>query len=234
MFANLDLIDGDATGDINDFWNDRDYNKDVSKVKAAVFESHGINDDNVRPDQMSRWWAGLAANNVPRKLWLSLEGHVDPFEYRRTEWVNTLHRWFDYWLQGVQNGIMGEPRVDIETSADTFTTYADWPIPGTTPTDVFLSGRGTGKSGTLSLASGGDNDTPRVHGQQPVRDQRDHHAERQPGQPPVLPDDEAQGAAAPLGHADHRPAGVAQHAAEQPRRAPRRLRSGHQDRPRRQ
>ena len=54
----------------------------------------------------SRWWAGLAANNVPRKLWLSLEGHVDPFEYRRTEWVNTLHRWFDYWLQGVQNGIM--------------------------------------------------------------------------------------------------------------------------------
>ena len=102
VFANLDLIDGDATGDINDFWNDRDYNKDVSKVKAAVFASHGINDDNVRPDQFSRWWAGLAANNVPRKVWLSLEGHVDPFEYRRTEWVNTLHRWFDYWLQGVR------------------------------------------------------------------------------------------------------------------------------------
>ena len=53
-----------------------------------------------------QWWAGLAANNVPRKLWLSLEGHVDPFDYRRTEWVDTLHRWFDYWLQGVQNGIM--------------------------------------------------------------------------------------------------------------------------------
>ena len=51
---------------------------------------------------LSRWWAGLAANNVPRKLWLSLEGHVDPFEYRRAEWVNTLHRWFDYWLQGVR------------------------------------------------------------------------------------------------------------------------------------
>ncbi len=67
---------------------------------------------------MSRWWAGLTANNVPRKLWLSQEGHVDPFDYRRTEWVDTLHRWFDYWLQGVQNGIMSEPRVDIETSAE--------------------------------------------------------------------------------------------------------------------
>ena len=158
VFANLDLIDGDATGDINDFWNDRDYNKDVSKVKAAVFESHGINDDNVRPDQMSRWWAGLAANNVPRKLWLSLEGHVDPFEYRRTEWVNTLHRWFDYWLQGVQNGIMAEPRVDIETSANTFQTYADWPIPNTTPTDVYLGGRSAGQSGSLLLSSGGGTD----------------------------------------------------------------------------
>ena len=63
-----------------------------------------------------KWWAGLAANNVPRKLWLSLEGHVDPFDYRRAVWVDTLHRWFDYWLQGVPNGIMNEPRVDIETS----------------------------------------------------------------------------------------------------------------------
>ena len=25
-------------------------------------------------------------------------------------WVDTLHRWFDYWLQGVQNGIMNEPQ----------------------------------------------------------------------------------------------------------------------------
>ncbi len=108
---------------------------------------------------MSRWWTGLAANNVPRKLWLSLEGHVDPFEYRRTEWVNTLHRWFDYWLQGVQNGIMAEPRVDIETSANTFTTYSDWPIPNTTPTDVYLGGRSAGQSGSLLLSSGGGTDS---------------------------------------------------------------------------
>jgi X-Pro dipeptidyl-peptidase len=159
IFDGLNLIDGDDTGDINPFWNDRDYAKDVSKVKAAVFESHGINDDNVRPDQMYRWWTGLAANGTPRKLWLSLEGHVDPFEYRRSAWVDTLHRWFDYWLQGVQNGIMSEPRVDIETSADTFTTYADWPIPNTTPTDVYLGGRGAGKSGSLLLSSGGDSDS---------------------------------------------------------------------------
>src|SRR3954447_6935681 len=159
VFTGLDSVDGDVDGDINPFWQDRNYTKDVAKVKAAVFESHGINDDNVRPDQMYRWYTGLAANNVPRKLWLSLEGHVDPFEFRRTEWVNTLHRWFDYWLQGVNNGIRAQPRVDIETSADTFTTYADWPIPNTTATDVYLGGRGAGKSGSLLLGPGGDSDS---------------------------------------------------------------------------
>ena len=152
-------IDGDETGDINTFWNDRDYNKDVSKVKASVFISHGINDDNVRPNHFSQWWAGLAANNVPRKMWLALNGHVDPFEYRRAAWVDTLHRWFDYWLQGVNNGIMSEPRVDVETAGDTWATYADWPIPGTVNTDVYLGGRSDTTSGSLLLGSGGSTDT---------------------------------------------------------------------------
>jgi len=45
----------------------------------------------------------VTANDVPRKLWLSQEGHVDPFDYRRDAWVDTLHRRFDYWLQGENN-----------------------------------------------------------------------------------------------------------------------------------
>ncbi len=156
----LQQQDGDADGDINAFWQARNYNLDVDKVKAAVFESHGIDDDNVKPNHMSQWWAGLTANNVPRKLWLSQEGHVDPFEYRRAAWVDTLHRWFDYWLQGVQNGIMAEPMVDIEQpQGDVWKTYASWPIPGTVDTDVYLAGRSAGTSGWLSLSSGGSTDS---------------------------------------------------------------------------
>ena len=52
------------------------------------------------------------ATDVPRKLWLLRGGHVDPFDSRRAVWVDTLHRWFDHWLLGVDNGIMDEPRVD--------------------------------------------------------------------------------------------------------------------------
>jgi X-Pro dipeptidyl-peptidase len=155
----LNAADGDDTGDINAFWTDRDYNKDVGNVKAAVFESHGINDDNVRPIQMAKWWAGLTANNVPRKLWLSLEGHVDPFDYRRGAWVDTLHRWFDYWLQGVPNGIMNEPRVDIETSANTWTTYPDWPLPATVNQNIYLQGNTATTAGALGMQSGGATDS---------------------------------------------------------------------------
>ena len=88
--------DGDAHGDINKFWHDRDHVKDASKVKAAVFATHGFQDDNVRMDQMGLWWEALKANNVPRKLWLLRAGHEDPFESRRAVWVDTLHRWFDH------------------------------------------------------------------------------------------------------------------------------------------
>lgn len=156
-FTYLDNNDGDATGDVNAFWDDRDYLPDVGNVRASVFVSHGINDDNVRMDQMARWWEGLAAHGVPRKLWLSQEGHVDPFDYRRAQWVDTLHRWFDHWLWGIDNGIMSEPRVDIETLADQWKTYSDWPLPGTADVDVMLHGSDPNAAGSLGLGDVGSN-----------------------------------------------------------------------------
>jgi X-Pro dipeptidyl-peptidase len=155
----MNNADGDETGDINDFWAARAYTPNVGNVKAAVFASHGLQDDNVRMNHLSKWWDGLKANNVPRKLWLTRTGHEDPFDYRRAEWVNTLHRWFDHWLVGVDNGIMSEPQVDVETSKDTFATYSDWPVPDTADVDVFLRGTTQATAGVLGLSSGGDTDT---------------------------------------------------------------------------
>ena len=155
--------DGDSTGDYSPFWDPRNYIKDANKVKASVFVEHGLNDENVRPDHFSKWWYALAANNVPRKLWLSQEGHVDPFDWHRGlgvagdgGWVDTLHRWFDYWLQGVDNGIMSEPRVTIETAPNTYENDADWPLPGTVNQDVYLrSGATATTAGSLALSTGG-------------------------------------------------------------------------------
>ncbi len=151
--AAMTTASADDTNDVNAFWTARAYS--TTNWHASVFASHGINDDNVRPDHLSKLWAGLAAANVPRKLWLSQEGHVDPFDYRRGAWVDELHRWFDYWLLGVQNGIMSEPRVDIETAKNTWVTQADWPSPAAANVDVFLQGVQAGTAGQLALSSGG-------------------------------------------------------------------------------
>lgn len=155
----MNAQDGDETGDMNPFWDERNYLASVANVKASVFATHGFQDDNVKLDHLGPWWDGLKANGVPRKLWLLRAGHVDPFDSRRAVWVDTLHRWFDYWLLGVQNGIMDEPPVSVEESKDVWRDYADWPLPGSTPMPVYLRGTGPDTAGTLGLTSGGATDT---------------------------------------------------------------------------
>jgi X-Pro dipeptidyl-peptidase len=142
----LSAGDGDESGDYTEFWHVRDYNRDVDRVRASVFVIHGLNDENVRPDHFGKWWRGLAEHGVPRKLWLAQTGHVDPFDFRRAAWVDEIHRWFDHWLHGVDNGIMREPMVDVERAPDVWETATDWPVRGSRPVDVWLA-----PSGTLSV-----------------------------------------------------------------------------------
>ena len=155
----MNAADGDEHGDYNPFWIERDHLKDVDKVKASVFITHGFQDDNVRFNHATLWWDALEARDIPRKMWLTRTGHEDPFDFRRAEWVDTLHRWFDHWLQGVDNGIMSEPKVDLESAANTWETAADWPIPGSAMTDVFLQGTAQATAGTLGGSSGGATDS---------------------------------------------------------------------------
>lgn len=142
--------DGDEHGDYTPFWHERNYLDDAAKIKASVFLVHGIQDDNVRADHFSKFWEALKTYDVPRKLWIGRVGHVEPFDFRRDVWVDTLHRWFDYWLQGVDNGITGEPKVDVEPSVGVWERHADWPIPGTGNVNVWLR-PGADSAGELAL-----------------------------------------------------------------------------------
>ncbi|WP_350279590.1 Xaa-Pro dipeptidyl-peptidase [Kribbella sp. HUAS MG21] len=149
--------DDDDTGDYTSFWAERDYTKNASKVKASVFITHGLSDYNVQTNHFSQWWSALARNNVPRKLWLGLEDHVDPFEFRRDEWVETLHEWFDYWLQGLQNGVMKEPMVAVETAPDVWRNYRSWPAVNR-PRSVPLAAGKLGAAGKGSVTVTDDPD----------------------------------------------------------------------------
>ncbi|MFI8962158.1 Xaa-Pro dipeptidyl-peptidase [Streptomyces sp. NPDC053493] len=122
------------SGDWTPAWSERNYLTGAAKVKASVFVVHGQQDLNVRANQFGQWWDALGAHGVERKIWLSQTGHVDPFDYRRADWVRTLHRWFDHYLLGYDNGIDREPVADIERAPDRWTTDRSWPPRGTAPT----------------------------------------------------------------------------------------------------
>ncbi|WP_225840011.1 Xaa-Pro dipeptidyl-peptidase [Streptomyces sp. NK08204] len=146
------LADGaPRSGDWTPLWTERDYVKDAAKVHASVFVVHGMQDLNVRTKHFGQWWDALAEHGVERKIWLSQTGHVDPFDYRRGAWTDTLHRWFDHELLGYDNGIDREPMADIERHPDQWVTSTAWP-PRTTRTTTLHPAPGTAAGvGTLGL-----------------------------------------------------------------------------------
>ncbi|WP_371526150.1 Xaa-Pro dipeptidyl-peptidase [Streptomyces sp. NBC_01283] len=147
------------TGDWTRLWSERDYTPDADKVRASVFAVHGMQDLNVRTKHFGQWWDALADEGVDRKVWLSQTGHVDPFDFRRGDWVRTLHRWFDHELLGYDNGIDREPMADIERAPGQWTTDRVWPPRGT-DTVKLRPGKGTAPGvGTLTTRPGTGSET---------------------------------------------------------------------------
>lgn len=122
MSANMNNGDLDS-----EFWAARDFVKNADQVTASVFVVDALNDYNVKPINYGTWWDALAENDVPRKIWLAPVGHEKAFDYRRDEWMDTIHRWYDHWLHGIENGIMDEPTADVDHGVDDWASYDTWP-----------------------------------------------------------------------------------------------------------
>ena len=139
VIAELTAEQDRETGDYNEFWADRDYVKDAKNIEASVLVVHGLNDWNVKTKQFSQWWEALGENNVPRRLWLHQGGHSSP---SGNNWPQLQNRWFDYYLYGIENGVMNEPAVDIQREDRTWTKETSWPAAGSAPTRLHLTGTG--------------------------------------------------------------------------------------------
>ncbi|CRK58607.1 Putative Xaa-Pro dipeptidyl-peptidase (X-Pro dipeptidyl-peptidase) (X-prolyl-dipeptidyl aminopeptidase) (X-PDAP) [Alloactinosynnema sp. L-07] len=142
-----------VTGDFTPFWQQRDYVRDANKVTAGVFVMHGQADWNVKSMQYAQWWDALKANNVPRKIWLHRGGHAAP---SRSDYQATVLRWFDHHLKGIDNGIMTEPKADVQFPDGTWQTYADWPDPAARDVTLRLGATSATAPGTLSFGAGGE------------------------------------------------------------------------------
>ena len=147
------------TGNYNDFWDEREFLTDASDVDSAVLIAHAVDDSIVKPNQFADWYDVLEDHDVPVRLWLYEGGHRPP---DGDEWQTVLDRWWEYWLKGVDNGVMEEDPVSIvrggsTPAAGSLETHEGWPVPAAEPTTLrFRSGGET--AGTLTVDEPGSGD----------------------------------------------------------------------------
>ena len=84
------------------------------------------------------FWIALNKLNkdVQKKLMFAGPAHMErPFH----QYFNEIVRWYDYWLKGIQNGIMDEPQVKFWVEgAERWFASDDWPVPGTKWKPLYL------------------------------------------------------------------------------------------------
>ena len=198
------------------------------KVKASVFITHGIQDDNVKMDQVGLWWDALKANGVEREAVAAARGPRGPVRVpprRLGRHAAPLVRPLP--LRRRQQHRRTSRRVTIENEKDVWGDYADWPIPGTQNVDVYLRSAGQANAGTLGGQAGAGATDALTFTATAQRD----HADEQPvglaGDPARVPLATAQERPAPLGHRPRRPRRRARRPGQQPERHARRLRPRH-------
>ncbi|HWG92357.1 MAG TPA: CocE/NonD family hydrolase [Candidatus Thermoplasmatota archaeon] len=120
-------------GVYDDYWHERNFTTRVKNINASVFYNQGFTDRAVNPMEAIYWFNEIEA---PKKAFLGQWAHRTP---DREDWQNALHAWFDYWLKGIDNGIMDTPTVEVMLNDDTVRVDTEWPPTTATPWTLYLS-----------------------------------------------------------------------------------------------
>ncbi len=134
------------TGDLNVFWEGRDYLNDMDPMKAALLMSHGLNDWNVMPEHSYRIYTAAKEKGIPAQIYYHQNGHGGPPP------MTMMNRWFTRYLHGIENGVEKDARAWIvrenDKPADP-TSYKDFPNPEAELVTFYLTA-GAPARGTLS------------------------------------------------------------------------------------
>ncbi|HYD50994.1 MAG TPA: Xaa-Pro dipeptidyl-peptidase [Gemmatimonadaceae bacterium] len=137
-----------VSGDLNTFWEGRDYLRLADRIRAATLLAHGLEDWNVMPEHSVRVYRALRARGVPAMIYFHQGGHGGPPPFE------LMNRWFTRWLHGVENGVERDPRAWIvreDAPRNAPTPYADYPNPAASMVSLHpRAGRGTA-IGALAL-----------------------------------------------------------------------------------
>jgi len=134
------------TGDLNDFWNDRDYLNQMDDMKAALLMSHGFNDWNVMPEHSNRIYQKAKAMGLPTQIYYHQNGHGGPPP------MTMMNRWFTRYLHGVENGVENDKQAWIvreNDKRDQPTAYDAYPNPEAKDVTLYLN-KGGNQMGMLT------------------------------------------------------------------------------------
>ena len=132
MMNGMDRI----SGDLNDFWEGRDYLNQMGPMKAAMLMSHGFNDWNVMPEHSFRIYKKAQEMGLPTQIYYHQNGHGGPPP------IKMMNRWFTRYLHGVENGVEEDARAWIVRETDEMenpTAYPEYPNPDASPVRLHLS-----------------------------------------------------------------------------------------------
>ena len=137
------------TGDMNDFWYNRDYLPKMKNMKAALFMSHGFNDWNVMPEHSYRIYMKAKEMGLATKIYYHQNGHGGPPP------TSMMNKWFTKYLHGIDNGVENEENkayiVREYDSRQEPTAYKDYPNPDAEDVTLNITSGGN-KAGGLTTS----------------------------------------------------------------------------------
>lgn len=115
------------------WWKERSLADYADKVEVPTFVSQSWQDNETSVNGATQMYARLKA---PKWLALSSGGHG--YTYMQSAFQDSLVKWMDHWVKGVNNGAEKQPKVTVYWElggqappvAAWETHYADWPVPG--------------------------------------------------------------------------------------------------------
>jgi X-Pro dipeptidyl-peptidase len=147
--------------DYDGFWRARDYRRHAADFRAAVLLAHGWQDYNVKQEETTELFRQLpvdrpgteAVEGVPFKLMYLTQGsHSGGTD--GPLWDGLLSRFLAHTLKGEHNGIRAEGPVITQGASSTgprpFRVAADYPLPATRATTLWLRGATQQDSGRLA------------------------------------------------------------------------------------
>ena len=126
----------------------------INQSGIPVYMTNGWYDLFAGASDMFLWYANLT---LPKRLLVRPADHSEVEKNQfDLDYGAEAHRWFDYWLKGIDNGIMSEPSIYYyvmgTSKKDAWRTSNQWPLANQKPARFYF---GEGKTGSVTSINDG-------------------------------------------------------------------------------